>query len=194
MANVDAPFGFNPVGSITGGPWNGQTRMYTIDSGDSTAVYIGDPVKLTGASTLNADGTVTANVIKAATTDVIVGVVTAVLFDTRDSLIYRAASTTRRVLVADDPNTLFEIQEISTGTALTKDDVANNISFSAGTPSTVTGRSGAVLNNATEAGTNTLGLKIVGVANRPNNVVGDGATVFVVRINRHQYVDQVAGV
>ena len=194
MANVNAPFGFNPVGSLLGASWNGKANVYTVPASDGTAIYIGDPVVDVGTATTNADGTVTKDVGIAATTDVITGIVVGVMSDTRDSLPYRAASTLRRLLVVDDPNTLFEIQEISTGTALTAADLGLNVSFSAGTPSTVTGRSGAVLNNTTEATTNTLALKLVGVANRPGNVAGDGATVFVVRINRHRYVDQLAGV
>ena len=60
------------------------------------------------------------NVIRAATTDVITGVITGVLPDTSTSLPYCAASTTRRLLVCDDPNVIFEAQEIGTGTPLTR--------------------------------------------------------------------------
>jgi hypothetical protein len=58
--------------------------------------------------------------------------------------------------------------------------------------STTTGLSATTINNATEATTNTLDLKIIGLANKPNNAVGESAK-WIVRINRHQYVDQVAG-
>lgn len=200
MANVNAPFGFRPVGDLSAAPYNGKVNIYTVPASDSTAIYIGDPVVDVGTSTLNADGTYTKDVAKAATTDVITGVVVGVMPDLSatgagaNSTIYRAASTLRKLLVVDDPNALFEMQEISTGTALTGDDIGLNVSFAAGTPSTATGRSGAVINNATEATTNTLALKIVGASPRPGNVVGDGATVFIVRINRHRYVDQLAGV
>lgn len=193
MPNVNAPFGLSPVRYLSGAPYNGAANVYTIPAADGTAVGIGDPVLDLGTSTTNADGTITKDVKIAATTDVITGVVVAVLPDTRDSLLYRAASTLRRVLVADDPNLIFEIQETTGGTPLTAADIGLNASIAIGSPSTTTGLSGATLNNATEATTNTLALKIVGFPARPNNEVGDSAR-WLVRINRHRYVDQIAGV
>lgn len=192
MPNVNAPFGLSPVADVSGRPWNGALRVMTTTSGDGTAIGIGDPVLALGTGTTNADGTVTKDVKIAATTDVIEGVVVAVLPDTRDSLLYRAASTVRRLLVCDDPNALYEIQEGTGGTPLTADDIGLNASIAIGSPSTVTGKSGATLNNATEVGTNTLALKIVGLSPRPNNAIGDSA-VWLVRINRSRLVDQVAG-
>jgi hypothetical protein len=151
MANVNAPFGFNPVRYLSGQPYNGACNVYSVASGYGTAIYIGDPVVDIGTSTSWADGTVTKDVQLAATTDVITGIVIGVIPDTRDSTIYRAASTSRRLLVADDPNLLFEIQEGTGGTALTAADLGLNVSFAAGTPSTVTGKSGATVDNSTEA-------------------------------------------
>jgi hypothetical protein len=63
-----------------------------------------------------------------------------------------------------------------------------------GTGSTVTGYSAMELNNATEATTNTLDLKIVGVVNRADNDPASASTKFLVRINRHRIANQVAGV
>jgi hypothetical protein len=59
------------------------------------------------------------DVDQAATGSIIIGVVVGVLPETQESTVYRVASTARRLLVADDPNLLFEIQEVSGGTALT---------------------------------------------------------------------------
>jgi hypothetical protein len=144
MANVNAPFGFNPVRYLTGQPYNGACNVYMTIGG----------IRLRHRHLhrrscrryrhfhLLPDGTVTKDVQLAATTDVITGIVIGVIPDTRDSTIYRAASTSRRLLVADDPNLLFEIQEGTGGTALTAADLGLNVSFAAGTPSTVTGKSG----------------------------------------------------
>lgn len=193
MANVNAPSGLSPVRYLSGAPYNGAANVYTTTTGDGTAIGIGDPVLDLGTSTTNADGTITKDVKIAATTDVITGVVIAVLPDTRDSLLYRAASTVRRLLVADDPNLLFEIQEVTGGTALTANDLGLNVSLAIGSPSTTTGKSGATIDNATEATSNTLALKLVGVVSRPDNAIGDSCK-WLVRINRHRYVDQLAGV
>lgn len=192
MANVNAPFGLRPVRYLSGAPYNGACNVYTVLAAYGTAIYIGDPVVDAGTATTNADGTITKDVQLAATTDVITGVVIGVVPDTRDSLPYRAASTLRRLLVADDPNLIFEAQE-ATGGGLAAADLGLNISFNAGTPSTVTGRSGLTLKTDTEATSNTLALKLFGVSARPNNETGDSC-VWQVRINRHRYVDQLAGV
>lgn len=191
MANADIPRGLRPVSKLSGAPHNGATMVFSTASGDATAIFIGDPVKLSGTSS-TVNGQVYTDVDQAATGDVCVGVVVSVLQDTRESLTYRAASTTRLVEVCVDPDMLYEIQEVSGGTALTAAAIALNCDFVVGSGSTVTGYSGVELNNATEATTNTLDLQIVGLAPRPDNEVGEHAK-WLVRINRHQFANQVAG-
>lgn len=192
MANVDTPFGLKPVRHLSGAPYNGAVTRYSTAAGDATAIFIGDPVKLSGTSqTIN--GRVYKDVDQAATGDVIVGVVVGVVPETADSLRYRAASTQRVLLVADDPDLIFEIQEVSGGTALTANDIGLNADFVVAAGSTTTGLSGVELNNATEATTNTLDLQIVDFVNREDNAIGEHAK-FLVRINRHQYANQVAGI
>ena len=192
MANADTPFGLKPVRHLSGAPYNGAADVFSTASGDATAIYVGDPVKLSGtSSTIN--GVVYADVDQAATGDVIVGVVVGVLPDVATDTIYRAASTTRRLLVATEPHLLYEIQEVSGGTALTAAAIGLNADFVVGSGSTVTGKSGVELNNATEATTNTLDLQIVGLAARADNEVGEHAK-WLVRINRHQFANQIAGV
>jgi hypothetical protein len=192
MANNNTPFGLKPVRYVSGAPYNGAADVMVHDSGDGTALYIGDCVLITGASSV-INGVTYPNVIRAATTDVVSGVIVGVLPDVATSLPYCVASTTRRLLVATDPNLLFECQEIGTGTALTADDIGLNVSLSVVSGSTTTGLSGSVLNNATEATSNALLLKIVGLVNRADNAVGAYAK-WLVRINRHRFVDQLAGV
>ncbi|MDB6036005.1 MAG: hypothetical protein JWM16_6343 [Verrucomicrobiales bacterium] len=193
MANAYRPDGLSPVSDLNGRPWNGAGRIMSTTTGDGTAIGIGDPVLALGTSTTWPDGTVTKDVKIAATTDVIEGVVIGVLPDTRDSTIYRAASTARRLLVCDDPNVLFEISDGNSGTPIPAADIGLNCSLSIGSPSTTTGRSGCILNNTTQQTTNTLAVRIIGAVPRPDNEVGALAQRFLVRINRHRYVDQVAG-
>ena len=199
MANSNTPFGLRPVGGIGGGVYSGKITQYSVPASDGTAIFVGDPVKLVGTSQI-INGQVFSDVAQAASGDVIVGVVVGTLADTRDSLTYRAASTQRVLLVCDDPNAMFEIQQVTGGTALTANDVGLDANFVVGSGSTVTGYSAVTLNNATEATTNTLDLKIVGMPNRADNDVGTAvgtgadASKFYVRINRHQFVNQIAGV
>lgn len=198
MANVDTPFGLRPVRYMSGAPYNGAVNAYSTAAGDATAIYVGDPVIISGtAQTIN--GVIYQDVDQAATGDKIVGVVVAVDpvlgsgANGRDSTVYRAASTQRIVYVADDPGLLFEIQEVSGGTALTANDIGLNANFVVAAGSTVTGLSGVELDNSTEATTNTLDLQIVGFQNRTGNEIGENAK-WLVRINRHQRANQVAGI
>lgn len=192
MANADTPFGLRPVAMLSGGAYTGGVREYSVAAGNATAIFIGDPVTLAGTSqTIN--GVTLSDVVQSATGDVFTGVVVGVLPDVATSLPYRAASTLRRVLVCDDPNVVFEIQEVSGGTPLTANDVGLNANIVVGSGSTVTGYSGVELDNSTEATTNTLDVKIVGLSNRADNAVGEHAK-WLVRLNRHRFVNQIAGV
>lgn len=192
MANADRVAGFLPVRHATGAPYNGASRVFSTAAGDATAIYLGDPVKLSGTSS-TVNGVVYTDVAQAATGNVIVGIVVGVLPDTAESLIYRAASTTRRVLVATDPMLEYEIQEVSGGTPLAAADIGLNADFVVGTGSATTGLSGVKLNNVGEATTNTLDCQILGLVARADNEVGANAK-WLVRINRHQFANQVAGV
>ena len=199
MANLNAPFGLRPVQNFGTGPYDGVIRQYSVPASDGTAIYVGDPVKLVGTSQI-INGQVFPDVAQAATGNTIVGVVVGVLADTRDSLVYRAASTQRVLLVCDDPNAVFEIQQVAGGTPLTANDVGLNANFVVASGNAVFGNSGVTLDNSTEATTNTLDLKIIGMVNRADNDVGSAAGTgadasrFLVRINRHAYVNQTAGV
>jgi hypothetical protein len=191
MANADTPFGLRPVRYLSGAPYNGAVNHYSTAAGDSAAIFIGDPVTLSGTSqTIN--GLVYADVDQAATGNIIAGVVVGVLPTNRESTIYRAASTQRILLVADDPNLVFEIQEVSGGTALAANDIGLNADFVVGTGNTANGMSGVELNNATEAATATLDLLITGFVNRADNEIGEHAK-WLVRIGRHQFANQVIG-
>jgi len=199
MANATAPGGLRSVQNMLSTPYNGAIKQFSVPAGDSTAIFLGDPVKLAGTSQF-INGIAYPDVARAATGDVLCGVVVGVLNADRDSLLYRAASTQRIVLVDIDPNALFEIVQVSGGTPLTANDVGLNVNFVVAAGTTATGWSNVTLDNTTEATTNTLDLKIVDIVNRadndPGSAVGTGADAsrFLVRINRHAYVNQIAGV
>lgn len=197
MANANTPFGLRPVADLTGRPKTGGVRLFSTAAGDATAFGRGDLVKITGASQ-TISGRVYSDVAIAASGDVFVGVCVGVEPTLgsggvgRDATTYRAASTQRLVWVDTDPNTLYECQEIGTGTPFTANDIGLNCNVVVGSVSTATGRSGTMLDNTTEATTNTLDVKIVGLAPREDNEVGQYAK-YLVQINRHQYANQVAG-
>ena len=192
MANANIAGGLSPVHYLSGEPYNSAVNLYSTAAGDATAIFVGDLVTLSGTSQV-INGSTYADVDQAATGDICVGVVVAVVPDVSTSLVYRAASTARLVYVCDDPNVVFEVQDVSTGTPLAAADIGLNVNFVVAAGNTYTGRSGMTLNNTTEATTATLDLKIAGFVNRADNEVGASGK-WLVRINRHQYANQVAGI
>lgn len=190
MANYG---GFSPKRNLHSGITGFGVNLYTIAAGDGTATFVGDLVKqpATGTAELFNDAYVM-DVVQATAAATVTGAVVGFHSDTRDSLLYRAASTLRGVYVCDDPRMIFEVPEVDTGTAFTVNDIGLNCNFVVGTGSTTTGLSAMQLNNATEATTNTLDCQIVGFENRPDNAVGSTAR-WLVRLNNHQYANQVAG-
>lgn len=191
MPNVSSPAGARPVMHRNGTAYNGTFRTYSSAVGYNTALYIGDFVKLTGASqTLG--GRVLSDVDLATATSTILGAIVGFKPVTQDSLRYRAAATLREVFVADDPDLIFEMQE-NTETALTANDAGLNIEFEAGAGSTATGLSGNLLDNSTAQTTNTLGLHLIAPVAREDNEIGAHAK-WLVSINQHQFTDQSAGV
>lgn len=192
MANADAPFGLRPVRYLSGAPYNGAANKYYVPSSDSTAIYVGGLVKLAGSADADGVASVTGNV---ATGNAVLGVVVAVVPDTADSLVYRAASTTRYVMVADDPNLVFEIQEDSGGAAMAAANVGNTADITGFTGgSTTTGLSSLEIDSstATASGDGTEDVLIVGLVQSPDNAIGTNAN-WLVRLNNHSFVDGFAG-
>lgn len=199
MANSTGPFGLIGRKQAYNGVYNSGLRAYSVAAGDATAIYVGDLVTLAGTSQV-INGQVFPDVVQFATGGVTCGAVVAILAQTRDTLTYRAASTQAILLVEDDPNALFEIRQVAGGTPLTANDIGLNANIVVGSGSTFTGFSGMALDNTTEATTNTLDVKIMEIVNRadndPGSAVGTGAdsSTFLVRLNRHRYANQIAGV
>lgn len=179
MANGNNATGLKPVRATHGTPWACPLREYYVAAGDATALYIGDPVILSGAA--DADGT-TPGCIRATAGGG--GRITGVVQGFRpDDLIvangYRAASTAAYVLVADDPDALYEVQ--ANGAVLAA-DIGLNADFAAGTPNAFAKTSGFVLDMATKATTATLQARIVSVQPRADNDLSIYSKVLV-RLN-----------
>ena len=199
MANADRPFGLRPVRHRNGHPWNGAVRPYYITATDGTALFIGDPVDIVGDSN---DSEVTviggkfapgslSEVTRATAGDGnrITGVVTGIMPTTRDSTIYRAASTEAVLLVCDDPSVIFQIQD-DAGAALSTDTVGLNANLTAGTGSTVTGLSAFELAASAPGADASNQLFIDRLANlEEENTASGGNAVWEVWINLHRFAD-----
>jgi hypothetical protein len=94
-------------------------------------------------------------------------------------------------MVADAADLIFEVQEDSVGGALAAANVGQNASLIAGNNNGFL--SGWMLDSSTAAATNTLQVQLLGLARRIDNAFGTNAK-WLVRINNHQYANQVAGV
>lgn len=196
MSTVSRIDGLSPVKFVTGAPYNGQANTYFVPATDATALFVGDVVKLAGDARA-ATGYATVTRHTGGATEAAVGVVVGFQFTGVGDLtnmppvndlntpIYRRPSTDRYVLVADDPNLIFEAQ--TSGAALASTQVGLNTGVGAGAGNTATGTSGMTIDLATAAVTATLPLKIVGVPNRPDNQIGDAFTRAYVQINNHQF-------
>lgn len=189
MANADAARGLQPVRYISGGYYDGAVNKYFVPSSDATAIYKGGLVKLAGDADANGVPTVTGNVV---TGDAVVGVVVAVLPVDRSSTIYREASVDRYVMVADDPNLMFEVQEDGAMTSANVGNVADLTGFTGG--NTFTGFSSMEISSAsaTAAGDGTQDVLIVRLADREDNEIGTNAK-WLVRLNNHAFVDGNTG-
>lgn len=189
MANINAPSGFRVVQVGAGSAHRGSVNLYYIPSTDSTATFVGDLVKLTGAGDATGNPVVTS---ATAVGDDVVGVVVGFVADpTRLDLKHRLASTERYAFVADAAEVILEAQDSGTTAA---GDVGQNIQPSFGTAgSALTGVSGMQLDGTTKATTNTHMFKIVKVVQRPNVELGANGK-FHVRFNRHHNYPVATGV
>jgi hypothetical protein len=101
---------------------------------------------------------------------------------------YRAVSTSRTVLVCDDPMAIFEVQEDSAGGNLSRASVGLNAALLADTPSTTTGLSNQELDTSSVATAYSLPVQIVGFARRVDNEVSSSYAKVLVRFNKHAYL------
>jgi hypothetical protein len=193
MANADRPFGLRPVRYKSGAPWNGQATPYYVDSGNGTALFLGDPVVSNGNANAarigrgHEPGTLV-SVIRATAGDAapILGVVVGVEPETRDSTVHRVASTSRVVYVADDPDLIFHVQDDGGGTPGEGNAFLNANLIYTHAGSAVTGQSGAEINGATWAADQSFQILVLGIARLPNNEVSSDNAIWEVMINTHQ--------
>lgn len=190
MANTNAPSGLKPIKYLDGAAYDGKHQYYLFSTGDGTATFVGDPVKLAGSSGtagvivngVDVGGMPT--IAQAAAGDALIGVVVGFLNDnTNLALKHRAASTWRIAMVADAPNLVYEVQANAT-TALA--DVGENADIAVTAGSTATGIS-AVQLDSTNHGTASAQLRILRFVPRVDNTPGAANAKLEVMINEHAW-------
>jgi len=189
---VSAPYGLEPINRVDGMPYAGAIRQIPIAAGYATAILNGATVKLSG-------GFLVADTSTNAATPC--GVLVGCQYinsngQTVQGQYYPASLSTAAnpayAYVVDDPNAIFKVAVVSSGTTMTytaRTVVGQNVPMAQNGGSTTTGNStiGVV---ATGAGTTaTIPLRVIDVV-PDTSVVVSGTTYYyelLVKINTHQY-------
>jgi len=175
MANTQAPFGFQLAGFLDGrtGSLGQSTRL--IANGDSNAVYSGDPV-----TSLNT-GYVTRST--AGTTQIAGIFIGCEYLNTALGRVVwspswpgSGATGDVTAYVITDPQATFKVQAGGSTTAIGLSNIANNANFALGTPNTLSGQSGAYLDQTTINTTSTLPFRIIGLVTAPPGANGTDTT------------------
>jgi hypothetical protein len=189
---VSAPYGLKPINRVDGMPYAGAIRQIPIASGYATAILNGATVKLSGGY-LVAD-TATNNATPC-------GVLVGCQYvnssgQTVQAQYYPASQSTATnpayAYVVDDPNALFKVAVVSSGTTITYTDrtvVGSNLPLVQNGGSTTTGDSTIGVTATGGGTTSTIPLRVIDVV-PDTSVVVSGTTYYyelLVKINTHQY-------
>lgn len=174
MANTATPFGFSPIGTLSGGSPNFRLSERLIASTNTTAIFTGDPVA-------NAASPLTGYIAQAtAGTTQLVGIFWGCKFlsvsqgRTVWSRFWPGADANGDVTayVIDSPDTTFLVQ--AGASAIGKANLNENVQFAIGTGNTLTGLSGA--NVQSPAVTSTLPFIVLGFQLDPPGLNGTDIT------------------
>ena len=190
---VSAPYGLKPVNLIGGQVFAGSTRLMQIASGYATNIFYGDLVKRISDGTIEKDaGTTTAT-----PTGIFLGVqfTNGSTGQVQQQQFYPASQSIKSgtqifAVVADDPDTLFQVAVVSGTTVITGvgiSAIGNNATLVQNAGSTTTGNSAVAILDST-ATTNTLPIRIIDVV-RDTATAADNFPEVIVKINAtmHQY-------
>tara|TARA_R100001460_G_scaffold1364_1_gene5271 strand:+ start:2380 stop:2973 length:594 start_codon:yes stop_codon:yes gene_type:complete len=192
---VDAPYGLVPVKLLSGTPFAGVTRQYSIASGYATDIFNGDAVKLVTG------GTVERDTFDAAMTPIGVFLGCSFTDPSTSQLTFRQyypASTAASDIVAyvaDATDILYKVAVVSSGTTigdLAITDIGANVAGVDNTGSTVTGNSKCAISD-TSATTNTLPFRIVELVEETKNSSG-GFTEAYVKWNAGHAFNNLTGI
>lgn len=180
MANTDNAFGLRVEQGATSDCIK-ATEIY-MDADDSTAVFIGDPLKWD--QTNGGDVDVPA-MVQAAAGESVSGVFLGLLpTDSATSETkYRAASTAKYglAIVQGIKDVIFWCQEDSVSSTLTLDDVGKYCDLVIGSGDTTTGKSGVEIDSDSVSASSGQ-VQLLGPARIPDNAIGDNC-IWRVKIN-----------
>ena len=190
---VSAPYGLKPVNLIGGQVFAGSTRLMQIASGYATNIFYGDLVQRVAGGTIEKDiGTTTATpcgiFLGVSFTNSSTGQVQQQQFYPASQAI--KSGTQIFAVVADDPDTLFQVAVVSgttviTGVGITA--IGNNATLVQNAGSTTSGNSAVAILDST-ATSGSLPIRIIDVV-RDTATAADNFPEVIVKINAtmHQY-------
>lgn len=211
MANAAAPFGLRPSHTVSGAPFNGQTRMYRIPSTDAVAYSIGDVITevaggdvKTGVSDVAIFGTRGATATSGNARGVIVGFASSAgsgggqpLGGDPDNLGLMIIPATKSkdyyVYVCDDPNMIYEAQT----NTIASSAFNKNTGLAVGAAPTATSPNcKTIIDGASATTTAALPIKIVGAPERiDNDLTAPGTNAWIwVMLNTSSAGGATAGV
>lgn len=198
MPNLNRPSGLSPVKYLLGADWDGKVGSYVVLAADANPYYMGDLVTLTGTGdTQGRQGVTLATAGNPAVGVVVAGGINpfgpyinpnnlsqAFVPAAKGGLNYYLA-------VVDDPNVIFEVQEGGAGPTLAANRVSRNANIVYAAPATGVNVSGMQMDDASQAVTATLNLKLLGLSQRYSEGGGLNAygafAKWLCLINNHQY-------
>ena len=190
---VSAPYGLKPVNLIGGQVFAGSTRLMQIASGYATNIFYGDLVKRVSDGTIEKDtGTTTAT-----PTGIFLGVsfTNSSTGQIQQQQFYPASQAIKSgtqifAVVADDPDTLFQVAVVSGGTTISGvgiSAIGNNATLVQNAGSTTSGNSAVAILDST-ATSGSLPIRVIDVV-RDTATAADNFPEVIVKINAtmHQY-------
>ena len=189
--SVSGPYGLVPINLIGGQVFASATRQIPIATNSSTAIYFGDVVKLNSSGTLDKDtGTSAATPV-----GVFLGCsYTDPTYGKTFRQYYPGTTNITDVVayVQDDPDALFKVAVVSTGTTIsyvTRANVGENAVLVQNAGSTITGDSKVAVSSTTGT-TSTFPIRIIDVIPETQSSAGS-YTEVVVKWNQgmHPYLN-----
>lgn len=159
MANTNAPFGFRQFGRIEGAAPNGGQATRLVDKDDTSAIYKGDPVVSLSTGYIaraTAGSTQIAGIFMGCT------YLSSAVGRTVWSPWYPGSGAQQDVTayIVNDPYAMFVAQ--SNGSAIVFADIDRNINFAWAAGSSLSGISGATLDQSSLNSTDTLPFRVIG--------------------------------
>jgi hypothetical protein len=192
---VSAPYGLVPVKMVSGTPYVGVTRLYSIASGYASNIFKGDAVKLVTG------GTVEVDTADAAMTPIGVFMGCTYTDPTTGQKLFSnywptgTVASDAQAYVVDATDVLFKVAVVSSGTTigdLALTDLGANVAGVQNAGSTANGNSKVAISD-TSATTNTLPFRIVELVEETKNSSG-GYTEALVKWNAGHQMSNTTGV